>query len=71
MDYSKKILNKMQQHIFTESGLHNIKRHIDFSLQECKRIIIPMNIATVINRLMKFFGSRKKERKKERKKCFI
>ncbi len=41
-------------HLFIESGLHNIKRHMDFGLQECKIIIVPMDIPTVINRPMKF-----------------
>ncbi len=47
----------MLWHLFIESGLHNIKRHMDFSLQECKIIIIPMDKPTVINRPMKFLGS--------------
>ncbi len=41
-------------HLFIESGLHNIKRHMDFGLQECKIIIVPMDMPTVINRPMKF-----------------
>lgn len=36
----------MMWHLFIESGLHDIKRHMDFGLQECKIIIISMDIPT-------------------------